>query len=575
MRLLYNMKIRVKFLGSFALLIITMIIVGMVGVKGMGEISEANEYVYENNYKSTVQVEIINAGLSDVRMGTQKLVNRSNVSAAETILEEIANYDAINEQAMETYRNSIVEEEDRAIFTKLESAMNEYLQYRAELFEYIGNGKYIEANKFNTEFVDPASQAVQEYINQAVDYNLEDAQQSVDAAMEEYKQSANITYLILIVAFFVSIIIGLIMSSVITRPLNVVRAMSKKIADGDLSIRFEQRYLKQKDEIGMLARNIEEMKKGLIETVSGIKQSANILGDQVKATNKTLAMLNDHIIETSAATEALSAAMEETGAAAEEMNTTASEIERAVDSVADKAEEGAGKSNEIHVRATELGQNVNQSIEKSNQIFNEIKGALEQALKDSKAVDEINALADAILSITSQTTLLALNASIEAARAGEAGKGFAVVANEISALADNSKNTVNQIQAITKVVMSAVNNLAKNSNNLLNFVASDVNKDYADMLAAAESYTTDAVYVSDMTSDLNATSEELNAGVNLVMTAINEVAQAAQEGARKTSAVAQQTSDISTNAATIVENMKHTQRTSEGLISLVDRFKLS
>ncbi len=575
MRILYNLKIKVKFMGSFALLIIALIIMGIIGVQGMEEISSANEYVYENNYKSTVEIETLNAGMSDVRMCTQKLVNRSNVSSAEIILAEIDKYDKINEQAMANYEATIAEEEDRQIYDKLKKEMNAYLEQRAELFEYISNGKYIEANKFNSEFVDPASDKVQESITAAVEYNLRDAQENVDIAKSQYTQNAMLTYMILGVSFVVSIIVGLVMASVITGPLNAVRGVSKKIAEGDLSVQLNQKYLKQKDEIGMLARNIDDMKKELIETVSGIKQSANNLGDQVTATNKTLALLNEHIIDTSAATEALSAAMEETGAAAEEMNTTASEIERAVDSVADKAEEGAGKSNEIHIRATELGTNVNQSIEKSNQIFDEIKSALEQALKDSKAVDEINALADAILSITSQTTLLALNASIEAARAGEAGRGFAVVANEISALADNSKNTVNQIQAITKVVMSAVNNLAKNSNNLLNFVANDVNKDYADMLAAAESYTTDAVYVSDMTSDLNATSEELNAGVNLVMTAINEVAQAAQEGARKTSAVAQQTGDISANTAAIVENMKNTQRTAEGLINLVDRFKIS
>lgn len=57
-------------------------------------------------------------------------------------------------------------------------------------------------------------------------------------------------------------------------------------------------------------------------------------------------------------------------------------------------------------------------------------------------------MASQILSITSQTNLLSLNASIEAARAGEAGKGFAVVAGEIGVLAGNSSETATQIQAI-------------------------------------------------------------------------------------------------------------------------------
>jgi methyl-accepting chemotaxis protein len=266
--------------------------------------------------------------------------------------------------------------------------------------------------------------------------------------------------------------------------------------------------------------------------------------------------------------------MEETGASAEEMNATAIEIERAVETVAEKAEDGAAKSNEIHDRASDLSKRVNASIEKSNNIFNEIKTTLQKALEDSKAADEINNLADAILNITSQTTLLALNASIEAARAGEAGRGFAVVANEISALADNSKNTVNQIQAITKVVMASVNSLASSSTNLLNFVSDDVMIDYQDMLEAASSYNSDAAFVSDMTSDLSATSEQLLASVKEMMRAIGEVADAAQEGARTTSIVAEQGTDIAVSAQTIVANMGNTTTISHELMDVVQKFTI-
>ncbi len=94
-------------------------------------------------------------------------------------------------------------------------------------------------------------------------------------------------------------------------------------------------------------------------------------------------------------------------------------------------------------------------------MLEEIRGRLEQALKEAKVVEQIGVLADSILAITGQTNLLALNASIEAARAGEAGKGFAVVAEEIRVLAEQSKDAVANIQAVTENVDNAVGNLAK------------------------------------------------------------------------------------------------------------------
>ena len=110
-------------------------------------------------------------------------------------------------------------------------------------------------------------------------------------------------------------------------------------------------------------------------------------------------------------------------------------------------------------------------------------------------------LADSILNITAQTNLLALNASIEAARAGEAGKGFAVVAEEIRVLAEQSKDAVANIQAVTENVNKAVGNLTSDSNRLLDFVDTDIVECLNGFEKMADDYNMDASNINDLVSD--------------------------------------------------------------------------
>ena len=76
--------------------------------------------------------------------------------------------------------------------------------------------------------------------------------------------------------------------------------------------------------------------------------------------------------------------------------------------------------------------------------------------KLSEAVKQIGVTLNLINDISSSTNLLALNASIEAARAGEAGKGFAVVATEVGNLANNTQESLKDVQAVTERIQQNV-----------------------------------------------------------------------------------------------------------------------
>jgi methyl-accepting chemotaxis protein len=195
-------------------------------------------------------------------------------------------------------------------------------------------------------------------------------------------------------------------------------------------------------------------------------------------------------------------------------------------------------------------------------------------LEQSKAVQQINDLTNSVLQITSQTNLLALNAAIEAARAGEAGRGFAVVADEIRKLAETSKETVTQIQDITKVVTNSVVNLSDNSNELLRFVQNDVSKDYQTMLEATDQYKLDANLVSEIVSDFSATSEELLASIQNMVSTMNSIAEATNEGAAGTTNIAQKVTSVVNKAGEVTESIHSTGEGSDALNEMVSKFTI-
>ena len=143
-----------------------------------------------------------------------------------------------------------------------------------------------------------------------------------------------------------------------------------------------------------------------------------------------------------------------------------------------------------------------------------------KAIKETKAVEEIDLLTSTILSITSQTNLLALNAAIEAARAGEAGRGFSVVAEEIRKLAEDSTQAVNQIQKVTQDVKSSVKNLSSNSEKILDFIEKTVIVDYNTMVDTGSQYNTDALFMDNLVTEFEQMSKILHESITSIAMAM-------------------------------------------------------
>ena len=382
----------------------------------------------------------------------------------------------------------------------------------------------------------------------------------------------------IIFVFIISLIIASLVISIfsrnITKPLKLAVEHIKYFASGDFSNEIPKSSIKINDEIGELMSSLNIMQKSISNMLKTIIDSSETLDNSVVKTNDDMQYLSHQIEEISATTEELSAGMEETAASSEELTASSNELEETVNTISKKSEEGAEVSNKISKRAEELKENAVTSKKTAEDIKNNISSNLKQAIEQSKAVNQINELTESILEISSQTNLLALNAAIEAARAGEAGKGFAVVAEEIRKLAENSTSITNEIQDVTKIVTSSVENLKCNSENVLGFIDSTVIKDYNSMVDTGEQYYKDANYVKELVNDFNSKSQALQSSIHVMVNVINEISTSNTEMAAGTSNIANKSSIVLQKSNDVSQITNNTKEISENLKTIISKFKI-
>ena len=376
-----------------------------------------------------------------------------------------------------------------------------------------------------------------------------------------------------LVIILISALLAMYMSSGITKPIKESVLIAEKIANLDLSENIDDDKLARKDEIGDLYKAFSHIGDKLKIFLSNMEDSIRTNQEVYKITLQELNNLTGLAEDTSSTTEELSASMEETTASTLSVNESSQEIDRAIQDFTGKVEEGANTSHNITTKAEELRTTFTASRDNTMDVYGSTKDKIQEAIEASKEVSKIDVLSSAILDISDKTSLLSLNAAIEAARAGESGRGFAVVADEIRKLAENSNSTVVEIQSVTQGITRAVNMLVENTSNLIDFLETDVIKDYEMMVSAVNQYKDDGTTLDDIISDLSSTSEELSATITEISNAIKDVTITVEDSTLATTSIAEKNMDIVTAINNINSIMDRNKEVSERLKDIVSQVK--
>ncbi|MBB4826527.1 methyl-accepting chemotaxis protein [Sporosarcina luteola] len=368
-----------------------------------------------------------------------------------------------------------------------------------------------------------------------------------------------------------AIITALLTARTISKPIHVVTARMREIADGDVS--QEPLYTRSKDEVGQLVAATNEMNAKMQSILQQINEVANTVASHSEE-------LTQSANEVKAGSTQVAMTMQELAAGTERQASNAGDLASLMASFHQKVQETdesgsriQGYSRQVSDMAAEGNRLMDSSMNQMEQINQIVRESVQKVETLQHNSAEISSLVSTIKEIADQTNLLALNAAIEAARAGESGRGFSVVADEVRKLAEQVSLSVTDISSIVQRIQQDTDVVTTT----LKDGYGEVEAGTYQLKETSQTFERISEAVTDMETGIATIAGNLteiannSIQMNKAADDIASVSQEAAAGVEQTSASVQQTSSSMEEVAASSEQLA---KLAENLNGLVRQFKL-
>ncbi|WP_111643818.1 methyl-accepting chemotaxis protein [Paranoxybacillus vitaminiphilus] len=562
-----KLTIRKKlFAGFFAVLAILATVVAI----GLYEITKVDR-TYSELIEKDIERLIATKDLLNIIRKAQSSQRGYLLTGDETALRNYSiaheEYESLSKKLMDSYDDA----KEKQLLQELNHLEEEFYQFSNELF---GLKKQNNTDVYNRLILTTGREILKQVEEKAMeleDYQKEKIQTSIKTTSAKAEFEKVIVLSLGIISVLVGSIISWYISRMISRPVMAIAGAAQKIASGDLTA--DEIKVKNRDEIGDLAKSFNQMSKNLRELIHQVASSA----EQVAASAEELTASAE---QTSKAAEQIAATMQDVAAGAEkqvqsfqETSQTANEISFGAQQIASNAQSVSSIAMDAVEKATHGGKTIDVAIKQMSSI-NETVNGLAAVIKNlGERSKEIGQITDVITGIAEQTNLLALNAAIEAARAGEQGRGFAVVADEVRKLAEQSAQSAQQISRLISAIQEETNKAVQSMEAATKEVVSGIGV----VNTAGESFNQIQSSINEVTShiqEISSAIQQMAAGTEQMVQSMQQIAKVAETsaaGTQEASSVTEEQLAVMEEISSSAESLSHM---AEELQALIGKFKI-